>query len=45
MCFTLIGCWKGGKNFTVGILLNKNLLGLGYRKETTFFRPYEIDIS
>ena len=28
------------KNFRVGILLNKNLLGLGNRKQTTFsFRP------
>ena len=26
-CFTLIGSWEGGKNFRVGIFLNKNLLG------------------
>ena len=26
-CFTLIGSLKGGKNFGVGIFLNKNLLG------------------
>ena len=26
-CFTLIGSWEGGKNFRVGISLNKNLLG------------------
>ena len=35
----LTGTWKGGKNFKVGILLSKNLLGSGYRKQTTFFRP------
>ena len=40
-CFTLIGSWEGEKNFMVGIFLNKNLLGYGYRKQTTFFRPYE----
>ena len=39
-CFTLIGGWEGRKNFKVGIFLNKNLLGWGYRKQTTFvFRP------
>ena len=26
-CFTLIGSWEGGKNFRVGIFMNKNLLG------------------
>ena len=26
-CFMLIGSWEGEKNFRVGILLNKNLLG------------------
>ena len=26
-CVTLIGSWEGGKNFRVGIVLNKNLLG------------------
>ena len=26
-CFTLIGSLEGGKNFGVGIFLNKNLLG------------------
>ena len=26
-CFSLIGSWEGGKNFRVGIFLNKNLLG------------------
>ena len=26
-CFTLIWSWEGGKNFRVGIFLNKNLLG------------------
>ena len=26
-CFTLIGSWEGRKNFRVGILFNKNLLG------------------
>ena len=36
-CFTLIGSWMGDKNFRVGIFLNNNLLGLGYRKQTTFF--------
>ena len=35
-CFTLIGSWEGRKNFRVGIFLNKNLLGKGYRKQTTF---------
>ena len=25
--FMLIGSWEGGKNFGVGIFLNKNLLG------------------
>ena len=30
-CFTLIWCWDGGKNFRVGISLNKNLLGYSYR--------------
>ena len=25
--FMLIGSWEGGKNFRVGIFLNKNLLG------------------
>ena len=40
-CFTLIWSWMGEKNFRVGIFLNKNLLGLGYRKQTTFsFRPH-----
>ena len=24
-CFILIGSWEGGKNFRVGIFLNKNL--------------------
>ena len=38
-CFTLIGSLEGDKNFGVGIFLNKNLLGYGYRKQTTFFRP------
>ena len=33
----MIGSWEGRKNFRVGIFLNKNLLGLGYRKQTTFF--------
>ena len=28
------------KNFRVGIFLNKNLLGYGYRKQT-IFRPQE----
>ena len=26
-CFMLIGSWEGGKNFGVGIFLNKNMLG------------------
>ena len=26
-CFALIGSWEGGKNFRIGIFLNKNLLG------------------
>ena len=26
-CFTLIGSWEDGKNFRVGIFLNKNMLG------------------
>ena len=26
-CFTLIGSLEGGKNFSVGMFLNKNLLG------------------
>ena len=39
-CFTLIGSWEGRNFFRVGIFLNKNLLGLVYRKQTTFFfRP------
>ena len=37
----LIGSWEADKNFRVGIFLNKNLLGYGYRKQTTFFSPYE----
>ena len=38
--FTLIGSWKGGNNFGVGIALNKNVPG--YRKQTTFFlMPYK----
>ena len=36
-CFTLIWSWERGKNFRIGIFLNKNLLGYGYRKQTTFF--------
>ena len=36
-CFTLIWSWEVGKNFRVGIFLNKNLLGQGYRKQTIFF--------
>ena len=27
VCFMLIGSWEVGKNFRVGIFLNKNLLG------------------
>ena len=30
-CFTLIGSWEGGKNFRVGIFLNKNL-GVGLQE-------------
>ena len=26
-CFTLIGSWESGKNFRVGICLNKKMLG------------------
>ena len=33
----MIVSWMGDKNFMVGIFLNKNLLGEGYRKQTTFF--------
>ena len=40
-CFSLIGSWEGKKNFRVGNILNKNLLGLGYRKQTTVFRSYQ----
>ena len=36
-CFTLIGSWEGGKNFRVGIFLNRNLLGWGYREQTIFY--------
>ena len=37
----LIGSLEGRKNFRVGIHLKKNLLGKGYRKQTTlFFRPF-----
>ena len=40
MCFLCMFCidWElgGQKNFRVGIFVNKNLLELGYRKETTF---------
>ena len=36
-CFTLIGSWEGKKNFRVGNILNKNLLGLGYRKNKQLF--------
>ena len=43
--FTLIGSWEGRNNFRVGIFSNKNLIGLGYRKETTFsFRPKDVKI-
>ena len=35
-CFMMIESWKGGKSFRVGIFLSKNLLGYGYRKQTTF---------
>ena len=28
---------EGRKNLRVGFFLNKNLLGKGYRKQTTFF--------
>ena len=38
--FTLIMSWEGRRKFRVGIFFNKNLLGLGYRKQTIhFFRP------
>ena len=42
--FTLIGSWEGGKNFGVGIFLNKYSLGLGYRKQTTFLGLISQDI-
>ena len=35
----------GDNNFRVGIFLNKNLLGQGYRKQITFFRPYGCNLS
>ena len=39
-CFTLIGSWEGGKNFSVGIFLNENLLGTGLQETNNFFfRP------
>ena len=34
-----LGVAEGRKNIRVGIFLNKNLLGYGYRKQTTLFRP------
>ena len=34
-CFIMIGSWKGGKQFKVGSFWSKNLLGSGYRKQTT----------
>ena len=39
--FILIGSWKGGKNLRKVIILTKNLLGLGYRKQTISFKPYK----
>ena len=35
-CFMLIGSWKGGKNFRVGIFLNKNMLGRVTGKKQLF---------
>ena len=41
LCMFYVDWELGGrKNFRVGIFLDKNLLGLGYRKQITFyFRP------
>ena len=39
MCVLCIFYVEGGKNFRVGIFLDKNLLGSGYRKQTAFYRP------
>ena len=39
-CFTLIGSWKGRKNFRVGIFLNKKLVRVGLQEINNFFRPY-----
>ena len=42
----LIGNWKGRKQFRVEMFLSKNLLGLGYRKHTTYFsclRPLQFN--
>ena len=50
MCFVHVlhrlGVGRAEKNFRVGIFLNKNLLGYGYRKQTTFFfRPKDCHFS
>ena len=34
--FMLIGSWKGRKTLLYGLCSSKNLLGFGYRKQTTF---------
>ena len=39
-CFMLIGSWEGGKNFRVGIILNKKLVRVGLQDTNNFFRPY-----
>ena len=36
-CFTLIGSWEGGKNFRVGIFLNKKLVRVGLQETNNFF--------
>ena len=38
-CFMMIDSWKDRKNVRAGIVLNKNLLGSGYRKQKTIHRP------
>ena len=39
LCMFYVDWELGGRK---KLFLNKNLLGQGYRKQTTFFRPYEL---
>ena len=41
----LIGTWKGAIKFKAGIILSKNLLGSGYRKQITFFEALETPLE